>query len=148
MPDFAGRIQNPNLRAFYRQWRAALIDSPGLPSVDTFDAGELAPMSFVAAVEGDGFRFIRFGERLSDWLGGSLEGRLVRDDAPEGFGSLAAAYRACREHQTPTCEAMRYDFGGGETMSFERVIVPLFDAQKTVSHLAGAVMIEDTDLTG
>jgi len=133
---------------FYRQWRVALIDRPGLPRIDAFDAGDLAPMSFAAAVEPEGFRFIRFGERLSGWLGESLEGRLMREDAPEGFGSLAAAYRACHEHQTPTYESMHYDFGGGETMSFERVVVPFFDDRQAVSHLGGAVMIEDTDLAG
>jgi hypothetical protein len=133
---------------FYRRWRAALIEGPGLPSVDAFDAGELAPMSFVAAVETDAFRFIRFGARLADWLDESLEGRLVRDDALERFGSLAAAYRVCLERQTPTYESMRYDFGEGETLSFERVVVPFFDEKQTVSHLGGAVIIEDTDVTG
>jgi len=144
MPSLSGRIRNPDLRRFYQIWRVTLIEGLALPRVDTFDPRELEPMSFVAAIEGDGFRFIRFGARLVEWLGESLEGRLVRDDAPQGFGSLAAAYRACADHQTPTCESMRYDFGGGESVSFERVVVPLFDDKQTVSHLGGAVMIEDT----
>ena len=148
MPSLAGRIQSPALRAFYRRWRSVLIDGPALPRIETFDPGEFAPMSFVAAVEANGFRFTHFGARLADWLGNSLEGQLIGDNASERFGSLAAAYRACLEHQTPTYEAMHYDFGGGETVSFERVVVPLFDENQTVSHLGGAVMIEDTDVTG
>jgi hypothetical protein len=148
MPNLSGRIRSPELRQFYALWRAALIEGPALPRIDTFDGGALAPMCFVAAVEPGGFRFIRFGSRLTGWLGESLEGRLVGDDAPERFGSLAAAYRACREHQTPTYESMRFDFGGGETVSFERVVVPFFAADQSVSHLGGAAMIEDTDVTG
>ena len=148
MPSLTGRIRSPALRAFYRRWRLALIEGPGLPCIEAFDAGDLAPMSFAAAIEPDGFRFIRFGGQLTNWLGRSLEGLLVRDEAAEGFGSLAAAYRSCRDHQTPTYESMRYDFGGGETMAFERVVVPFFDGRQAVSHLGGAVMIEDTDLTG
>ena len=148
MPSLTGRIKNPALRSFYRRWRAALIEGPGLPCIAAFDAGDLAPMSFAVAVESGGFRFIRFGERLTGWLGESLDGRLIGDDVPERFGSLAAAYCACRDHQAPTYEFMRYDFGGGETMAFERVVVPFFDDKQTVSHLGGAVMIEDTDVAG
>jgi hypothetical protein len=111
-----------------------------------FDAGDLAPMSFVAAVEPHGYRFVFFGGRLADWLGDSLQGRVVRDDALERFGSLKAAYRNCVEQQVPAYESVRFDFGGGDTVSFERVVVPLFDGSQNVSHVGGAVMIEDTDV--
>ena len=145
--NFADRIKSPSLRAFYRRWRNVLIDGDGLPSMEAFDPGDLAAMSFVAAVEPDGFRFVSFGDRLTDWLGQSLQGRLVRDDALERFGSLKAAYRNCVE-QHPAYESVHFDFGGGDTVSLERVVVPLFDAGQGVSHVGGAVMIEDTDVVG
>lgn len=145
-PTLAERIKSPALRTFYRRWRESLIDGNGLPCIDSFDPGDLAPMSFTAAVEPHGFRFVFFGDRLAAWLGESLKGRLVRDDALERFGSLKAAYRSCVEHQLPAYESVRFDFGGGDTVSFERVVVPLFDASETVSHVGGAVMIEDTDV--
>jgi hypothetical protein len=144
----AERIRNPALRTFYLRWREVLIDGDGLPDVDTFDPGDLAPMSFTAAVEPHGFRFVVFGERLAAWLGHSLKGQLVRDDALERFGSLKAAYRSCVEHQVPAYESAQFDFGGGDTVSFERVVVPLFGGGQTVSHVAGAVMIEDNDVVG
>ena len=140
------RINNTSLRAFYRRWREALINGDGLPNIDTFDAGDLAPVSFTAAVESGGFRFVRFGERLADWLGESLQGRLMRDDTLERFGSLKAAYRNCVEQQVPAYESVHFDFGGGDTVSIERVVVPLFDAKQGVSHVGGAVMIEDMDV--
>lgn len=140
------RINNPSLRAFYRRWREALINGDGLPNIDTFDVGDLTPVSFTAAVEPGGFRFVRFGERLADWLGESLQGRLMRDDTLERFGSLKAAYRNCVEQQVPAYESVHFDFGGGDTVSLERVVVPLFDAKQGVSHVGGAVMIEDMDV--
>ncbi|MGN6570473.1 MAG: hypothetical protein ACTHLO_03555 [Pseudolabrys sp.] len=105
-------------------------------------------MSFVAAVEPHAFRFVYFGDRLAAWLGETLQGRVVRDDALERFGSLKAAYHNCVEQQVPACDRVHFDFGGGDTMSFERVVVPLFDAGQAVSHVGGAVMIEDTDVVG
>lgn len=146
--NFADRIKSPALRAFYRRWREVLIDGGGLPNVDMFDPGDLAPMSFTAAVEPNGFRFVFFGERLAAWLGESLKGRLVSDDAPERFGSLKAAYRNCVERQVPAYESVHFDFGGGDTVSVERIVVPLFDASQGVSHVGGAVMIEDNDVVG
>lgn len=146
--NFADRIKSPALRAFYRRWRNVLIDGDGLPNVAVFDPGDLAPMSFTAAVEPHGFRFVFFGDRLAAWLGESLEGRLLQDDAPERFGSLKAAYRSCVEQQVPAYESVHFDFGGGDTVSVERIVVPLFDASQGVSHVGGAVMIEDTDVVG
>jgi hypothetical protein len=147
-PTLADRIRSPALRSFYRRWRHVLIDGDGLPTIDMFDPGDLAAMSFTAAVEPHGFRFVHFGERLAGWLGGSLKGRLVLDDALERFGSLKAAYRNCVEQQVPAYEWVHFDFGGGDTVSLERVVVPLFGPGQTVSHVAGAAMIEDTDVVG
>ena len=144
----ADRIRNPALRTFYRRWRDILINGNGLPNIGMFDPGDLAAMSFVAAVEPHAFRFTFFGGRLAAWLGESLEGRLVPDDALERFGSLKATYRSCVEQQVPAYDSVHFDFGGGDTMSFERVVVPLFDAGQIVSHVGGAVMIEDTDVVG
>lgn len=145
-PTFSERIRSPALRTFYGRWREALVDGEGLPGIDTFDPGDLAPMSFTAAVEPHGFRFVCFGDRLAAWLGESLKGRIVRDDALERFGSLKAAYRSCVEQHLPAYDSVHFDFGGGDTVSFERVVVPLFDASQTVSHVGGAVMIEDNDV--
>jgi len=147
-PTLAERIKNPALRTFYRRWREILVGGEGLPSIGTFDPGDLAPMSFTAAVEPDGFRFVFFGDRLAAWLGESLEGRLIPDDTPERFGSLKAAYRSCVEHQLPAYESVQFNFGGGDSVSFERVVVPLFDAGQAVSHVGGAVIIEDNDVVG
>jgi hypothetical protein len=41
---------------------------------------------------------------------------------------------------------VHFDFGGGDTVSLERVVVPLFDAKQGVSHVGGAVMIDDMDV--
>jgi len=105
-------------------------------------------VSFTAAVEPGGFRFVRFGERLAGWLGESLHGRVMRDDTLERFGSLEAAYRNCVEEQVPAYETVQFDFGGGDTVSFERLVVPLFDATQSVAYVGGAVMIEDMDVVG
>jgi hypothetical protein len=147
-PDFDNQIKSPALRAFYRRWRETLINGGGLPNIDTFDPGDLAAVSFTAAVEPGGFRFVRFGERLAGWLGESLHGRVMRDDTLERFGSLEAAYRNCVEEQVPAYEVVQFDFGGGDTVSFERLVVPLFDATQSVAYVGGAVMIEDMDVVG
>lgn len=143
LPDLAERIRHADLRHFYRRWRQALIDGGSLPSLDTFGPGDLAPCSFVVDVDRTGFRFSAIGARLMEWLDGPLQDMRVTDDAPEAAGSLKAAYRNCVSRQVPIYDYLRCGFGDAAPFTFERIVVPLFNHDYRVAHVAGAVHIEN-----
>ncbi len=137
------QIKEPALRGLYRYWRSILIDSSGLPDVARFDFGALDDQAFLAEVQAGGFYFLKIGESLRRRLGYSLEHELLPNDAVELFGSATAAYRNCVALSVPCYDTARYDLGDGPPLLFERLILPLFDADEKVSHIAGAVIFSE-----
>jgi hypothetical protein len=149
LQDLDRHIRSPDLKRIYHRWRAALLDQPTLPAVDTFNFAEdgLSDHAFVVAVEDTCFRLLTAGQALAEHYGQELAGTTIVDDAIEIFGSLKASYSACAEKEAPVYEYVRSALGEGRPFLFERLIMPFFDAGSRVTHLAGVVLFTELGQT-
>jgi hypothetical protein len=62
------------------------------------------------------------------------------DPDDEVLGSLAGAYRRCERTSAPSYEYAKYDFGDGDPVLFERLVLPASDDGERVSHLVGIAL--------
>ncbi len=146
---FLRKLQNPGLCASYLAWRAAR-DGDRLPRLADLEPALLpeANNAFTVAVDECAgpitFRFLRFGPTLAARLGRTLAatpGSGQKEDVgDQALASLDGAYRRCTRTQTPSYEHARCDFGDGEPVTFERLLLPLSEDGRTVTHLTGIVM--------
>jgi CheY-like chemotaxis protein len=149
------RLRSPALCAAYLAWRAAHDGGrpPRLPDLEWGGLPE-ADNAFTVAVEPDGdkfgFRFLRVGRALTERLGRPLDGTLAFGEEAGGsgddvLGSLESAYRRCARAFSPSYEYARYDFGDGEPVVFERLVLPASDDGTRVTHLVGIALFTDAE---
>jgi PAS domain S-box-containing protein len=151
------RLRSPELLAAYLFWRAARNGDrpPRLPDLNWGGLPQAAN-AFTAAVEPAGnsvnFRFLRVGSALEGRLGRKLGGTLTselggpaHDD--EVLGSLEGAYRRCARTWSPSYEYASYDFGDGDPVMFERLILPVSDDGEHVTHLVGIALFNENAQT-
>lgn len=147
------RLRSPELLAAYLFWRAARNGDrpPRLPDLNWGGLPQAAN-AFTAAIEPSGnkvdFRFLHVGAALETRLGRKLGGTLTSElDSPaqddEVLGSLQGAYRRCARTQSPTYEYASYDFGDGEPVMFERLILPVSDDGAHLTHLVGIALFNE-----
>jgi hypothetical protein len=55
----------------------------------------------------------------------------------EDPNSLVEAYRRCAKSARPSYEHVMFDFGDGDSVTFERLLVPYSDTGLGVTHLVG-----------
>ena len=147
---FLRKLHNPLLAAAYLFWRAARNGNrlPRLPDLDWGDMpnGENA---FIVAVmpeqETVTFRYLRVGHALVSRLGRSMTGTTLSvpaevDPDNEILGSLEAAYHRCAHLLAPSYEYMRHSFSDNDAVLFERLILPVSDDGKHVTHLVGIAL--------
>jgi CheY-like chemotaxis protein len=145
------RLRSPILCAAYLAWRAAHNGGrpPRLPDLGWGGGMPGSRHSFTVAVEPEGdqlaFRYLRVGSALEARLGRELTGTRTasarggaHDD--ELLGSLEGSYRRCARMLGPSYEYGNYDFGDGEPVTFERIILPLSDDGQRVTHLLGMAL--------
>jgi len=139
----ARRMRSSSLQSALRGWRAA-CPKDGLPQPAIAEASVIdqAESSLVLGVEQEctppALRVIRVGNTLMRALGRSALGELPLDDSVI-LGSLGAAYRRALRSRAPSYEYVRYSFGEGSPVAFERLILPAASDGKTVSHLIGVI---------
>lgn len=137
------RLRSPPLRQFYLTWQGARQPGESLPALTTLDPASfgLGPHSFTVAVErGEPplFRFVSVGAALSARLG-----RIMDDETilPGGDGSvigdLATVYRRCLRNAGAVYQGARLDFGEGRPVHLERLVLPVSNDRKTITHLVG-----------
>lgn len=144
------RLTNPALLAAYLFWRAERRGGKPPRMID-IDWGALPNREnvFTAAVEVDGdevrFRYMHVGRSLVARSGQAMGGTgfatsatNVDDDAV--LGSLANVYARSARTFAPSYDYARYDFGDGEPVLFERLILPMSDDGERVTHLIGMVL--------
>ncbi|MFL5257911.1 MAG: hypothetical protein ACJ8AI_34530 [Rhodopila sp.] len=138
------RLKSPTVCSLYDAW-VRYRDSAGtLPQLAGFDWGRFAAtgaltIAVVEANEGS-LHFVQVGRALVDELGHPLRDQdVVADDET----SIAEAYRRCGRQGEPTHELLRFDFGDGDPLTFERLLVP-FSATggRTVTHIVGIAVYE------
>ena len=105
----------------------------------------MASRLLLSRVEGSPtFRFLKVGRALIARLG--MEATHVTaefrpDPNDEMLGSLTGAHRRCVRTSSPSYEYARYDFGEGDPVLFERLILPVSDGGERVTHLVGLALL-------
>ncbi len=143
------RLRTPSLRALFLLWCAArqgdVPPPPGSLDPDPFGVGG---NSFVVEVDPAKspaeMRYIRVGAALTARLGRSLIGEVIVEDlgGDEPLGSLTAVYSRCARQRMPVYQMARYDFGDGEPVSFERLVLPLSADGSAITQLVGVALFD------
>jgi PAS domain S-box-containing protein len=131
------KLKGQILIALYDQWVRQLGAKGYLPKYRFFDRTPFeASGALTIATVGPGFdiQFIEVGHALLDRLGRALDNRDMTDEDPN---SLIEAYRRCAKSARPSYEHVMFDFGDGESVNFERLLVPYSDTGLGVTHLVG-----------
>ena len=131
------KLKSQILINFYDQWVRQLGAKGDLPKYRSFDRAPFeASGALTIATVGPGFdiNFVEVGRALLDRLGRALDNK---DMANEDPNSLIEAYRQCAKSARPCYEHAMFDFGDGESVTFERLLVPYSDTGHGVTHLVG-----------
>ena len=137
------RLKTPMVCALYDAWARLRGPDGTPPPLNAFDWTHFAATGWltIATVEPDRtVRFVQVGRALVDEMGRPLH---EQDMSQEEGLNLVSAYRRCAERAEPTHELLRFDFGGGEKLTFERLLVP-FSASpgSAVTHVAGIAVYD------
>lgn len=146
-----GRLRTPSLRAAYLSWHAARLPGDALPRLAGFDLAtlDLQDHAILLAVDAAGsdaaFRFVSAGAAITVRLGRPLSGTPAEalELASDTPGSMMAAYRRCLRTTAPIFESARFDLGDGPALRFERLMLPLSEDGRRVTHLVGVVLFHD-----
>ena len=144
------RLQAPALRQLYLNWHAskepgALL--PRLSGIDPLRFG-LGPHAFTVAMVSDDpaeFRFLSVGSALTRRLGRPLDGAAIditAEDA-ETLGEIGATYRRCARNLAPVYQAARFNFGDGSPLHLERIVLPVSENARTITHLVGIALFTE-----
>ena len=141
------RIKHPALRSLYATW-ARLHTAAALPTVAALQLEECgAPENvFVAEVIGlapFSVRRIHVGAALQHHTEQRLLDEEVSADDDGAFGGLEAAYRRCMRQREPSYEYIRFRRDGGESVVFERLLLPCEDVMTASHQLVGMVIFEN-----
>ena len=134
------KLKSETLRNFYDAWAGLGGPDGRLPSLPTFDRGLFAESGAltIAEVAGDNIvGFLKVGQALTERLGRPLNDRDLASDDEE---SIKEAYRRCARGTAPCYERVRFNFGGGDVVTFERLLLPFSRDGKHVTHIAGLVV--------
>jgi PAS domain S-box-containing protein len=137
------RLKNAIVCTLYDTW-ARQRHLGGLPKLDGFHWSQFAATGALTIAEigsnGD-VRFLQVGRALIERLGSRVDE--IQAWAEEDTNTLAEVYRRCAEAGEPCHEFMRINFGDGDPLTFERLLVPFSaTAGRRPSHVAGIVVFE------
>jgi PAS domain S-box-containing protein len=129
--------------SFYDQWGRLRGTTGDLPQLAAFDWSKFASTGALtfAAIGPDGqVRFIEVGRSLSEELGNPLSEAVVVGGETEGMDE---AYRRCARKAEPTHEFLRFDFGDGEPLTFERLLAPFCaNGGQIATHVVGIAIFD------
>jgi PAS domain S-box-containing protein len=121
------KLRHPVLRALYDGWALEKDPASGLSSFARFDWSRFAATGVmtVARVQPDGsVRLVRVGRALVERLGRPLSKEELE---LHDLNGTREAYLRCVRRQAPCHEQLRFGFGTGEPVDFERLLVPFSD---------------------
>lgn len=141
-------LTNPALQQLARHWLALREQHGGVPplcGIDPLRFAQLMKDSWIIDAEEDGgFRFRLAGETLAEWYGYNPKGRTFREVCSPAIAPILTEF-ARRVVQGPalTFHRMESTMPGWEIpSSFERMGLPLSDAEGRVRHLIGATVFD------
>ena len=135
------RLKSAVSRSLYDTWSRQRGPGGELPSLAEFDWTKFAATGALTIASHDtngDVHFIQIGHALTERLGRPFEEPVARD-SPE----LVEAYRRCALSGEPCHEYLRFDFGDGDLLTFERLIVPFSTgSQPRVTHVVGIAIYD------
>jgi hypothetical protein len=134
------RLKSEALSRFYDAWaRLRGLDgrAPMLKQLKREQIGLDGNLT-VAEINRDGdIRLVEVGHALTERLGRPLEPVELEG---EDSHSIREAYKRCWERGLPCYEHLHFDFGDGDPVTIERLLLPFSRGGKRVSHVAGLVV--------
>lgn len=138
------KLKNPTLIKLYDQWVAQLGMNGELPPYCAFSRSafeETGALTIASVGQDFAISFLEVGRALLDHMGRPLNDDDMTSEDPN---SLAETYRRCAKSARPFYEHVAFDFGDGEGIAFERLLVPYSDAGLGVTHIAGIAVFTGT----
>lgn len=131
-------LRHPQLKDLYRFW-LGLCQGERLPMAADLDPADLRPWLDNLVVldvtkDGDDFIYAYYGRSFSNAFGADTVGKPISDLPPEQAAKLRAEYDHVVRENLPVTRVYTADFEG-ETQTWERLVLPLFDRAGTVEKL-------------
>lgn len=131
-------LRHPQLKDLYQFW-LGLCEGERLPMAADLDPGQLRPWIDNLVVldvtrDGDDFVYAYYGRSFSNAFGSDTVGTSVSTLPPEQAATLRAEYDRVVQEHLPKARVYTADFDG-ETQTWERLVLPLFDRDGGVEKL-------------
>ncbi len=138
------RVHNPAVRAFYDAWQRHARKHGVLPPLIGFDWSRFAETGAltIARIDDSGKPY---SMQIARGAESRVPGPVNYDElALEGGPSIEQAYQRCIKHAEPAHDLMRFDFGDGLLVAFERLLVPFTThGERGVTHVIGMVIFDE-----
>ena len=134
------RLKSDTMRAFYDTWASLKGPDGALPLYKSFDRTRFQAtggLTIATVSDADEVAFLEVGRALAAGLGRLDGDSSLVDDA---LDSIKDAYRRCARSASPCHEHLRFDFGDGDILVFERLLVPFSRGGRRPTHIAGLVV--------
>lgn len=140
-PDVRSRIKSDTLRDFLDAWVAVRPSVNTTPQLDDFDRTRFAATGglTLARVHRDQVEFVEVGRALRDRFGHEAFEQAEMD----GSQALRNAYLRCAQAAEPVYEDMRFRFDDSETITFERLLLPLSGGGGRIAYVTGLVVFSE-----
>jgi PAS domain S-box-containing protein len=136
-------LKNDVICAFYDQWARLREPNGDLPRLAAFDWSKFATtgaLTIAAIGPQEQVRFVEIGRSLSEELDHPLSQGAVIGGETEG---LDETYRLCARKAEPSHEFLRFDFGDGDPLTFERLLAPFCtNGGQTATHVVGIAIFD------
>ena len=132
-------LKSDAMRALYDQWSRLRGPCGEIPQLAHFDWSKFAAtgaLTLASFFPNGGVRFAEIGRALVDELDAHNPHALEGEE-------LTRVYRRCADKAEPCHEYLRFDFGDGDPLTFERLLVP-FSATTSgeATHVVGLAIYE------
>jgi PAS domain S-box-containing protein len=130
------RIKSDVIKSLYDLWVRQRGTENMLPRLSEFEWARFSASGAltIAAITPDhNIDFVQLGRGLVERYG-----RHIEDGAIEDTAALTPIYQRCGQTKDPCHEMLRFDFGDGDPMTFERLLVPFSSSDGClVTHVVG-----------
>jgi hypothetical protein len=131
-------LRHPQLKDLYQFW-LSLCEDETLPMAADLDPADLRPwidnlVVLDVSVDGNAFTYAYYGRSFSNAFNADKIGQSIDDLPGDQAGLLKAEYDRVVRERLPTTRVYTADFDG-QTQTWERLVLPLFDSQGEVEKL-------------